>query len=48
MSPWADQDLSSSQAVFRLIAAALMPRFDRVHNMRPGDFRALVEELVGS
>ncbi|BAR57445.1 hypothetical protein NK6_4277 [Bradyrhizobium diazoefficiens] len=31
-----------------LIAATLMPRFDRVHNIQPADFRALVEDLLDS
>ncbi|WP_162307303.1 hypothetical protein [Bradyrhizobium amphicarpaeae] len=45
MNPWFDHESSSSLAVVILIQAALMPRFDRVHNSPPHDFRALVEDL---
>jgi hypothetical protein len=45
MNPWFDHESSSSLAVVLLIPAALMPRFDRVHNIPRHDFRALVEDL---
>jgi hypothetical protein len=45
MNRWFDHESSSSLAVALLIPAALMPRFDRVHNSPPRDFRALVEDL---
>jgi hypothetical protein len=45
MSPWSDHESSSSLEVVLLLSAALMPRFDRVHNIQPHDFRALVEDL---
>jgi hypothetical protein len=45
MNPWFDHESSSSLAVVLFIPVALMPRFDRIHNIPWRDFRALVEDL---